>query len=138
MANGKMRVLYYSKKSKLKAVADCLCEKYGLKGDVVPPAYPCENERLLFLVATVDKDCPDVLRRFCEEINAKRAQNVALIIDGPETTAKLICKILKDAGSNPISKIFYCKTGFLKSKLTAEEKDSLLLWADEAVSSVND
>ena len=56
----KMRFLYYSKKAKMKALAEAIKAEFELSQnynaiDIIPPAYSCENERLVIL-ATLDRN----------------------------------------------------------------------------------
>ena len=81
----KMRFLYYSGKGKMKAIAEAVKTEFELTQnhnaiDIIPPAYSCENERLVILAISGKGELDDMLRRFCSELNKKKAQNVALLI----------------------------------------------------------
>ena len=87
----KMRFLYYSSKAKIKAMADVVKQEFDLGQnhnaiDIIPPAYSCENERLVILAVSGKGDPDDIVRRFCSELNKKKAQNIALLVDGDEKT----------------------------------------------------
>ena len=91
----KMRFLYYSGKGKMKAIAEAVKTEFELTQnhnaiDIIPPAYSCENERLVILAISGKGELDDMLRRFCSELNKKKAQNVALLIDGDEKLADKI------------------------------------------------
>ena len=49
----KMRYLYASGKKKFVTIGDIVKEKFALTNnnavDVIPPAYPCDKERLVFI-----------------------------------------------------------------------------------------
>ena len=132
----KMRFLYYSSKSKIKAMAEIVKQEFDLSQnhnaiDIIPPAYSCENERLVILALSGKGEPDDVLRRFCLELNKKKAQNVALLIDGDEQLGNRMLDILKQTGTNVIENVKYVKIGglpFFGGKITEDEKNSLIAW----------
>ena len=140
----KMRFLYYSGKSKMKAYAEAIKTEFDLAQnfnaiDIIPPAYSCENERLVILAVSGKGEPDDILRRFCSELNKKKAQNIALLVDGDEKFANKLVEVLREAGSNVIDNILYVKLGGLPifgSKINAEEKAVLLDWAHAIVNSI--
>lgn len=140
----KMRFLYYSGKSKLKAMAEIVQKEFDLTQnhnsiDQIPPAYPCENERLVILAVSGKNEPDDVLRRFCSELDKKKAQNVALLVDGDEKIGNRLLEVLKATGTNVVTNVKYIKIGglpFLGGKVSEEEKTSLLDWAHAVVSSI--
>ena len=87
----KMRFLYSSKQKKMKALGELIKQEFQLDNinsfDIIPPAYSCENERLVIL-ALSGNDLEDMVRRFCRELDKKKAQNVALLIDGNDKLAE--------------------------------------------------
>ena len=139
----KMRFLYYSSKAKMKAIAAAVQTEFELGQanaiDIIPPAYSCENERLVILAISGKGEPDDVLRRFCLELNKKKAQNVALLVDGDEKMANKIADAVKQTGTNYIDNIKYIKIGglpFLAGKLTDEEKADILKWTHEIVDNI--
>lgn len=140
----KMRFLYFSKKAKMKAMAEAIKSEFDLAQnfnaiDIIPPAYSCENERLVILAISGKGEPDDVLRRFCSELNKKKAQNVALLIDGDEKLGSRLLEILKETGTNVMENVKYIKIGglpFLGGKLTEDEKKDLLDWAKEIANTI--
>lgn len=139
----KMRFLYYSGKAKMKSIAAAIQAEFELGQanaiDIIPPAYSCENERLVILAISGKGDPDDVLRRFCFELKKNKAQNVALLVDGDEKIAANIADVLKQTGTNYIDNVKYIKIGglpFLAGKFTDEEKADILKWAHEIVDSI--
>ncbi len=139
----KMRFLYYSGKAKMKAIAAAVQAEFELGQanavDIIPPAYSCENERLVILAISGKGEPDDVLRRFCLELNKKKAQNVALLVDGDEKLATKIAEAVKQTGTNYIDNIKFIKIGglpFLAGKLTDDEKADILKWAHEIVDNI--
>ena len=137
----KMRFLYFSKKSKMKAIAEAIKTEFELTQnhnaiDIIPPAYSCENERLVILGISGKGDPDDMLRRFCSELDKKKAQNVALFIDGDEKLVSSLTDVLKAAGANVSDNVKFFKIGGLPiigGKLSDQEKADVLAWVHEIV-----
>ncbi len=133
----KMRSLVVSGKGKLKAIGEMLAKNGTYAADIIPPAYSCDRERLVVITATVKSNMPDSFRRFCQELSKDKAQNVALIIDGSETDAKMVADWIKSAGANVLEEILYFPVkgffaGFAKT-LTAEETTMVNTWYENVV-----
>lgn len=137
----KMRFLYYSGKSKIKSMAEIVKKEFELTAnhnaiDIIPPAYSCENERLVILAISGKGEPDDVLRRFCSELNKKKAQNVALLIDGDEKLGNRLLEVLKETGTNVIEPVKYVKIGglpFFGGKVSDEEKADLVAWVSSVI-----
>ena len=140
----KMRFLYYSGKAKMKSIAEAVKVEFDLAQnfnaiDIIPPAYSCENERLVILAVSGKGDPDDILRRFCSELDKKKAQNVALLVDGDEKIANKLVETIKQTGTNFIDNIKYVKIGglpFLGGNLKAEEKSDILNWVHDIVNNL--
>ena len=137
----KMRYLHKAKNPKIVRLGEQFVNKYGLADnknafDIIPPAYSCDKERLVILALTLKKDVDDVVRRFCAELDKKKAANVALVVDGtPETAAKIVA-VLKEAGTNVVEDIFYVQSaGFLnlKSSVSVEEVSAFFEWTEKVI-----
>lgn len=137
----KMRFLYCSGKGKMKAIAETVKKEFELSQnynaiDIVPPAYSCENERLVILAISGKGEPDDMLRRFCSELNKKKAQNVALLIDGDEKLGNFLLDILHTTGTNVITPVKYIKLGgipFLGGKLSDAEKQDVVSWVQSVI-----
>ena len=141
----KMRFLYYSGKSKMKALAEAVKVEFELSQnhnaiDIIPPAYSCENERLVILAVSGKGEPDDMLRRFCSELNKKKAQNVALLVDGDEKFGSRLYETLMSTGTNVIGEAKYIKLGgglpFFGGKLSDEEKKDVIDWAHTLVNNL--
>lgn len=140
----KMRFLYYSSKSKIKAMAELVKNEFELSQnhnaiDIIPPAYPCENERLVILAVSGKGEPDDVLRRFCSELKKNKAQNIALVVDGDERMANRLLEVLKETGTNVIEDVLYISAPFKlfgASKVTDDEKKQLLDWTHNIVNNL--
>ncbi len=137
----KMRFLYYSSKAKIKALAQMIKTEYNLTEnhnaiDIIPPAYGCENERLVILAVSGKGEPDDVLRRFCLELNKKSANNVAILVDGDEKMGTKLVECLAEAGTNVYPEVLYFKVGglpFLGGKVSDEEKSKVVTWINAAI-----
>jgi len=134
----KMRVLHASKKKKILDMAKMIHAKYELAinaVDTIPPAYSCNNERLVVLMLSLKGDPEDQVRLFCRELTKARAQNVALVIDGNEAAADKMKAILKEAGTNVADEVHYVKCAFLPflDKITPEEQEALLAFVQRTI-----
>ena len=136
----KMRILHYTNKAKLKSAGDLIKAEYDLavnSVDSIPPAYPCNNERIVVLVLSVKDDADDQLRRFLLELNKSRAQNVAIITDGKPSGIEKVKGYLKQAGTNVVGEPLYISAGLFAGKnLNDAEKATVLEWIKAAVAAI--
>ena len=136
----KMRALVVSGKGKLKTIGELLAKNGNYAADVIPPAYSCDRERLVVIIASLKSNMPDSFRRFCQELSKDKAQNVALVVDGSEKDAKMVSDWITSAGSNVIDNILYFPVkglfaGFSKT-LTAEENDKVTAWYNAVINAL--
>ena len=77
----KMQVLYFSKNGKgnAEAVATAVGRTFKCKCDQIPPAYPCQNEKLVIIVFDNYGKKAKQLIDFCKDLALERASNVAII-----------------------------------------------------------
>lgn len=135
----KMRVMCASTKSKIKTYATALSEAFKCRVDDVPPAYSCDKERLVLIVASLKGEPSDKLRRFCGELNQTRAYNVALVIDNEsqQKGIETLKSTLREAGTNVIDEVYYVKAGlFSGSKISLEERTAIVKWAEGIAESI--
>ncbi len=138
----RMRVLTHTSKGKLIAIADEVTKLISADKatDTIMPAYPCDGERLIIIVATAKPNMPDGFQRFVRSIKKSVATNVAFIIDGtPENAAKIV-EMAKTNNSNVMEdKILHINGGlpfkFLKS-VSAEEMDTVKNWVNDILANL--
>lgn len=133
----RMRVLTQTNKGKLLAIADEVTKliEADKATDVIMPAYPCDGERLIVIVATAKPKMPDSFCRFMRSIKRSVSANVAFIIDGTPENAAPIVEMAKTNNSNVIEdNILYINGGapfkFLRS-VKAEEMEKVRAWVKE-------
>lgn len=133
----RMRVLTQTKSGKLLAIADHLTKiiEADKDTDVIMPAYPCDGERLVIIVATAKATMPDSFCRFLRTISRNNTANIAFLIDGTEENAKKIVELTKDSNCNVISdNILYIKDGRLlkfSRSVKPEEIAAVEKWVGE-------
>lgn len=135
-----MRVLYYTKKGKMIGLAEKVMQMFDIKGEPIPPAYNCENEKLVFIGISCGKEAPDMLRRFLREMTKSRAQNVAFFFDAPKPVSQLLMQQCTDAGSHVLEDVFYYEPGFslpFMKKVSDEDVKRFKEWAQKCVDEVN-
>ncbi len=135
----KMRVLTVTNKGKLLALAKMVADEYSnYASDVIPPAYPCETERLVIIFLTGAAKYSSTVEIFCKNLNKNTAQNVALVVDGDMEKAQPIIDMIKGAGCNFCEEILTINGGlpfkFLK-KVTDAEKQTVMEWVERTIKS---
>ena len=135
----KMRVLHASSKKKLINLANMIKAQYTLAFnavDCIPPAYPCDKERIVLLEVSAKGSVSDSVRLFCRELTKARAQNVALIIDGDAAAAENLKSILAEAGTNVIDEVLFVKCGLFGSSVSPTEKEQAFAWVDRVIANL--
>jgi len=138
----RMRVLTRTSKGKLLSIADEVTKLISADKatDTIMPAYPCDGERLIVIVATAKSSMPDDFGRFMRSIKKSVSANIAFIIDGtPENAAKIV-EMAKTNDSNVMDdNILYIKGGlpfkFMKS-VSAEEMATVKTWVEGILSNL--
>lgn len=112
-------VMYYSRGGNTKVIADAIAEELKLSyAEQLPPSYPLENVKLLFLGTGEYGGKPDPKTiEFIRTLNTKRVTNVAVFgtsgrgeVNGKAIT--IVKELLKDKGINVINETFSCKGKF--------------------------
>ena len=134
-----MRVLYESKKKGMAQAAAAIQAKYELPvnavDDQLPPAYPCDRERIVIIGVSAKKDVNDAIRRFCGEFKKERAANVAVLVDGDQAVIDKLSEVISNAGTNLVGTKLISLGGFgpFGGALSDELKAEILAWVEELV-----
>ena len=138
----RMRVLTRTSKGKLLTIADEVTKliQADKATDTIMPAYPCDGERLIVVVATAKASMPDDFGRFMRSIKKSTSANIAFIIDGtPENAAKIV-EMAKTNDSNVIENNILYITGGLPfkfaKKVSDEEMASVHAWVTDILASL--
>ena len=138
----RMRVLTQTKKGKLLAIADEITKliEADKATDVIMPAYPCDGERLIVVVASAKASMPDDFCRFMRSIKKSTSANIAFVIDGTPANAAKIVEMAKTNDSNVIEdKILYINGGlpfkFVKG-VKPEESAAVKAWVEDILANL--
>ncbi len=83
----KAKSLHFSKSGSAQIIASELGRVYQSVCDQIPPAYPCEGEKVVFVGVEMNGKVPSAVDRFCRDLTPARAQNVAIyVINGSGST----------------------------------------------------
>ena len=133
----RMRVLTRTSKGKLLAIADEVTKLISADKatDTIMPAYPCDGERLIVIVATAKPKMPDSFCRFMRSLKKSVTANIAFVIDGTPENAAPIIEMAKTNNSNVMEdRILYLEGGlpfkFLRG-VKAEEMAKVEAWVAE-------
>ena len=138
----RMRVLTQTSKGKLLTIANEVTRliEADKATDVIMPAYPCDGERLIVIVASAKASMPDSFCRFIRSLKRSVTANVAFIIDGTPENAKNIVEMAKTNNSNVIEdNILYIQGGLpfkFAKKVKPEEMERVHKWVDEIKASL--
>lgn len=75
----KLQVFLYSKYGYAQRIADELSTMFRCKCDMIPPAYQCNKEKLIFIVYEKYGKMDKKLVNYMQEMNSNKAQNIAFI-----------------------------------------------------------
>ncbi|MDD6032720.1 MAG: hypothetical protein PUC47_04425 [Oscillospiraceae bacterium] len=143
----KMQVLYIEKKEGVQEspeiIATKIAREYKCKGDKIPPAYPCEQEKLVILCFETYGSLDKRLIAFCKDLSTSRASNVALVMinkDGNNTVPAALADIFKQNGVNVAGAcgIAIKKSLFGKGKPTEEDLKKAVEFADAQINALFD
>lgn len=130
----KMRVLCYPEKKKLLAIGNMIKAEYDLSinaVDRIPPAYPCDKERIVILATNIKGELKDDYRLFLGRLSKAGAANVAIMAAGDDACVEKTKELLREAGTNVIDDTLKIKMGLFDSKVTDEEKTDILAWVEK-------
>ena len=130
----KMRVLCYPEKKKLLAIGNMIKAEYDLSinaVDRIPPAYPCDKERIVILATNIKGELKDDYRLFLGRLSKAGAANVAILAAGDDACVEKTKELLREAGTNVIEDTLKIKMGLFDSKVTDEEKAAVLAWVEK-------
>ena len=137
-----MRVNFISKSGQAQSLAMAISREYQCKSDSIPPAYPCENEKLVFIGFEFGSS-EKIVSTFCKTLTPERAKNVAFFATsstGDKSFDSLV-SVLKSNGVNVISENFQLKVKnglFSKGKVSPADEKAAMDWAKKIVDSLTE
>lgn len=111
-----IRVLYYSKGKHTRAVAEAIAQAVQEKAEAVPPAYPADNVKLLFLGSGVYAGkMGKPMQEYIGLLSRARVQNVALFStsgNGGDAAIRQMRQMLTEKGIHVLDESFVCPGQF--------------------------
>ena len=136
-----MQVLYFSKYGVAQQLAYAVSTELQCKCDSIPPAYPPENEKVIFIgMESFGSPAKNIID-FCKTLTPARVKNVAFFAaskDGNKGFDSLK-SIVTAAGVNVVEKNFECAVKhsiFGTGKATEDDKTKVKEWANAIVDSL--
>lgn len=136
----KAKSLHFSKSGSAQVIASELGRVYQSVCDQIPPAYPCEGEKVVFVGVETNGKVPGPVERFCRDLTPARAQNVAFyVINGNGSTdgVKALCETMEKNGVHAVTPLGVAVKSsiFKKGMPTDADVQSALDWAEKIISS---
>ena len=137
----KMRTLFFSKTGNAQIISEKIARENKCTSDQIPPAYPCENEKVLFVCLEIGNTAPKQVVDFLKNLNPQRSKNVAFCLltkTGSRGIADLK-ELLAPTGVNAVENVFerQLKGGlFRKASITEQDLLDAQKWANDVIESL--
>ncbi len=129
----KAKSFHLSKKGLAMEVAGEIGRVFECVSDKIPPAYPCENEKVLFVTAEMNGHVDKAVESLLKELTPVRAKNVIFVTinkDGNTDGLENISKTLEEKGIHVAGKYgVKAGGGFFSKKVAPEEITKAIDWA---------
>lgn len=138
----KMRVMHFSPAGNTQKLSQEIARAQQTTSDQIPPSYPCENEKLLFIGVEMKGSSVDkVVTDLCKDLSTDRAKNVAFFAVGSGSfdAVKELQQLVTAKGINVVGDTFACtvKGGlFKKGTVTDADVKGAVDWAAKIVDSL--
>lgn len=134
----KAKSLHFSKSGSAQIIASELGRVYQSVCDQIPPAYPCEGEKVVFVGVEMNGKVPGPVDRICRDLTPARAKNVAIyVINGSGSTdgVKDLCAAMEQKGVHAVTPlgISVKSSLFKKGMPTDEDVKKTLDWAEKLI-----
>ncbi len=131
----KAKSLHFSKGGDVQVIASEIGRELQCVCDQIPPAYPCENEKVIFIGVHMNGKLPAAVDHFCKDLNPGRAKGVAFyVINNTGNTAGLdhIIEVMKKNGVETVAEplgVAVKSSLFKKGVPTETDVKNVLEWA---------
>ncbi|MFV0399803.1 MAG: flavodoxin family protein [Oscillospiraceae bacterium] len=131
----KMRVLYHSAVGNGENVAMQVSRTQKTTMDKIPPAYPIENEKLVFLIVEMKGSADKTVVALCKDLTPARTKNVAIIGLGSKFEGIGELKTIIEGNGINVVDTYECEIGglFKQGKIKDEDVTKIDKWADGIV-----
>ena len=136
----KAKSLHFSKRGTVQPIASEIGRVYQCVCDQIPPAYPCEGEKVVFIGVEMGGKLPAPVDHFCRDLNPSRAKNVAFyLINGSVDGLNSIKSELENHGVHVVDDVFTLEVKsslFKKGSVTDDDVKKALAWAEKVVANL--
>ncbi len=133
----KAKSLHFSKRGTVQPIASEIGRVYQCVCDQIPPAYPCEGEKVVFIGVEMGGKLPVPVDHFCRDLNPSRAKNVAFyLINGSVDGLNSIKSELENHGVHMVDDVLTLEVKsslFKKGSVTDDDVKKALAWAEKVV-----
>lgn len=133
----KAKSLHFSKRGTVQPIASEIGRVYQCVCDQIPPAYPCEGEKVVFIGVEMGGKLPAPVDHFCRDLNPTRAKNVAFyLINGNADALNGIKSELENHGVHMVEDVLTLEIKsslFKKGTATEADVQKALEWAEKVV-----
>lgn len=136
----KAKSLHFSKRGTVQPIASEIGRVYQCVCDQIPPAYPCEGEKVVFIGVEMGGKLPAPVDHFCRDLNPSRAKNVAFyLINGSVDGLNSIKSELENHGVHMVDDVLTLEVKsslFKKGSVTDDDVKKALAWAEKVVANL--
>lgn len=133
----KAKSLHFSKSGSVQPIASEIGRVLQCVCDQIPPAYPCENEKVVFIGVEMNGKLPGAVEHFCKDLTPSRTSSVAFyVLNGSGSTKGLegIIETMKKNGVNTVGEPLgvTVKGGLFKKGMpTEDDVKNVVAWAEK-------
>jgi len=101
----KAKSLHFSKGGDVQLIASEIGVKLQCVCDQIPPAYPCENEKVIFIGVHMNGKLPGAVDHFCKDLNPGRTKGVAFYVLNNTGSTKGLDSIIETMKKNGVNTV---------------------------------
>ncbi len=133
----KTKSFHYSKSGVAQPIAAAIGTQMQCVCDKMPPAYPCDGEKVVFIGIEMKGKLPSVVADFCKELYPIRTKGVAFYVINSTGSSEGIEKAVELINKNKVQQfgetlcINVKSSLFSKGKPTADDIEKAVNWAKD-------
>lgn len=133
----KAKSLHFSKGGDVQVIASEIGRDLQCVCDQIPPAYPCEGEKVVFIGVSMNGKLPGAVDHFCKDLNPSRTKGVAFYVlnsNGNTNGLEHIIEVMKKNGVETVGEPLgvAVKGGLFKKGIpTEQDVKTVLEWANK-------
>ncbi len=138
----KAKSLHCSKNGLAQPIAEALGGKFKCVSDKMPPAYPNDGDKIVFIGVEMTGKAPQPVEQYCKDINPSRVKYLAFyVINGTGDTSGLdhVISLAKANGveiaGTPLG-ITVKSSLFKKGSVTEADINKTVEWAEQIANSI--